>query len=209
MLTKPLQLEIFTDFICPWCYLASGALARLEQDYPLQIQWSPFPLNPSIPPEGLLLTEMLPGMDLDAAHRRLYAMMDELGLPHIERTRIFNSRLAQELSLWAATQPGGEKLSPLLYRAYFAQERNLADAAVLLEQVYDAGLDVAAAGEVLQNGSFSDELDLCWQRARVQQISGIPTFIAGDYQMTGYNPEAELRRFIEFALAKQGEQASR
>lgn len=205
MSTKPLHIEIFTDFICPWCYLATGVVERLQQDYPLQIQWSPFPLNPSIPPEGMLLTEMLPGMDLDAAHRRLYRMMDELGLPHTDRTRIFNSRLAQELALWAATQSGGDKLLPLLYRAYFAQERNLADAAVLLEQVYEAGLDVEAAGVVLHDGSFSDDLDACWQRARQQQISGIPTFIAGGYQMTGYNPEPELRRFVEFALAKEAE----
>lgn len=203
MSTKPLQLEIFTDFICPWCYLASGVVARLQQELPLQVQWSPFPLNPRIPPEGMLLQDMLPGTDLDAAHKRLYAMMDELGLPHGDRTRIFNSRLAQEVALWANTQQGGAALWPLLYRAYFVHERNLADAAVLLQLVNEAGLDVEAAGVVLAEGTFSAEVDASWQRARELQISGVPTFIAGGYQMTGYNPEAELRRFIEFVQVEE------
>jgi predicted DsbA family dithiol-disulfide isomerase len=202
MSKQPVQIEIFTDFICPWCYLASGVVAKLQQELPLQVQWTPFPLNPRIPPEGMLLATMLPGMDLDSSHKRLYSLMDELGLPHGQRTRIYNSRLAQEVAMWANTQTGGAVLWGLLYRAYFVKERNLADAAVLLQVVHEAGLDVEAAGVVLAEGTFSAEVDACWQRARELQISGIPTFIAGGYQMTGYNPEAELRRFIEFVQAE-------
>lgn len=203
MSAKPLHLEIFTDFICPWCYLGSGVVARLQKKLPLQIKWSLFPLNPRIPPQGMLLQDMLPHVDLGTSHRKLAMLAGALDLPYGgQRTRIYNSRLAQELAAWALTQPGGEALLPLLYQAYFVHERNLADAVVLLPLVHQAGLDVDAAGEVLQKGTFSDEVDASWQRARQLQISGIPTFLAGEYQLTGYNPEEELRRFVEFVQTK-------
>jgi predicted DsbA family dithiol-disulfide isomerase len=202
MTNAPFQIEIFTDFVCPWCYLATGVVERLQQQLPLAVTWSPYPLHPGTPPEGMLLSDMLPGMDLEAAHRRLYALMDDLGLEHGERHHTYNSRLAQELALWAQTQAGGAALAPLIYRAYFVHNRNLADQQVLLDLVATAGLDVAAATAVLRERSFSKAVDKSWARARQIPISGVPTFLAGGYQLTGFHPLADLQRFVEFAKAK-------
>lgn len=191
-------LEIFVDFVCPWCYLAFGAVRQVRAERPLQVTWSPFPLHPGTPPEGLLLTDLLRGMDLEAAHRRINALLDELGLEHGERERTFNTRLAQELLLWSKTQDGGDALVEKLYRAYFVHNRNLAQESVLLDAVKEAGLDVDAARKALQERSFSDALDAEWNRARQYQISGVPAFIAGGYQMTGFQPPAELKRFLDY-----------
>ena len=149
----------------------------------------------------MLLTDLLRGMDLDAAHRRINALLDELGLEHGARDRTYNTRLAQELLLWSKTQPGGEALVPLLYRAYFVHNRNLAQEDVLLDAVREAGLDVDAAGNVLRERSFSKALDAEWDRARQFQINGVPAFIAGGYQMTGFHPAPELKRFLDYVAA--------
>ncbi len=201
-MTTPTQLEIFVDFVCPWCYLAFGAVRRLQAEQAVTVTWSPFPLHPSTPPEGLLLSELLRGMDLEAAHKRINQMLDELGLEHGERDRTYNTRLAQELVLWARTQTGGDALIPLLYRAYFVHNRNLAEEKVLLDAVQEAGLDVAAASSALKERSFSDALDAEWSRAREYQISGVPAFIAGGFQMTGYHPAPELQRFLAYVESK-------
>ena len=111
------QLEIFVDFVCPWCYLAFGAVRQLQAQRPVTVTWSPFPLHPSTPPEGMLLTDLLRGMDLEAAHRRIDQLMDELGLEHGERDRTYNTRLAQELLMWSKTQQEGDALVEQLYRA--------------------------------------------------------------------------------------------
>jgi predicted DsbA family dithiol-disulfide isomerase len=203
MKTTPMPIEIFVDFVCPWCYLASGVVAKLQEHTPLDVKWLPFPLHPSTPPEGMLLKDMLRGMDLEAAHKRIYALMDEIGLEHGPREHTWNSRLAQELALWAETQPGGAALPPLLYRAYFVHDRNLADIDVLLAEVAAAGLDVDEARSVLHERSFSDAVDAAWERARSYRIGGVPTFIAGGYQMTGFQPLPELQRFIDFVRDKQ------
>jgi predicted DsbA family dithiol-disulfide isomerase len=192
------KLEIFVDFVCPWCYLAYGAVRQLQTQRQVDVTWSPFPLHPSTPPEGLLLTELLRGMDLDAVHRRIHALMDELGLEHGERDSTYNTRLAQELLMWSKTQENGDALVPLLYRAYFVHNRNLAEEKVLLDAVQEAGLDVADARKVLQDRSFSAAVDAEWQRARQFQITGVPAFIAGGYQMSGFHPPAELQKFLDY-----------
>ncbi len=55
--TKTLNVEIVSDAICPWCYVArrqfERAVARLPEDVKLSVYWKPFELNPNMPPEGL------------------------------------------------------------------------------------------------------------------------------------------------------------
>ncbi len=207
MTASPVILEIFADYVCPWCYLGNAVAEKLRVRVPLQLKRSPFPLHASTPPEGLLLSELLHGVDLAGVHKRLYALMDELGLEHGERDRTYNSRLAQELGLWADTQDGGDQLHSLLYGSYFVHGRNLAEPDVLLKAVADAGLDVTAARAVLTDRTFRAALDEAWERARSFQITGVPTFVAGGYQFSGFQPLAEMEKFIRFVQDKSGSAA--
>ena len=202
--TTPLALEMFTDFVCPWCYLGNAVVTKLQASYPLQVTRTPFPLHPSTPQEGLLLSEMLRGANLDAIHARLYALMDELGLPHGEREHTYNSRLAQELAMWADTQDGGERLHELLFETYFVHNRNLAEPEVLLACIAQAGLDRDAAQQVLAKRSYSAAVDKAWQRARNMQITGVPTFVAGGYMVSGFRPEAEMQHFLALVREQAG-----
>jgi len=195
-------VEIFTDFVCPWCYLASAVVEKVEQSHDIDVRWSPFPLHPDTPEEGLELAAFL-GPNLDAVHERLYALMDGLGLEHSDRSKTYNSRLAQELGMWADTRPGGRALHRELYRTYFVRGKNLAHKTVLLDAVGRAGLDAAEAEKVLDERRHSDDVDAAWQRARQMQITGVPSFIAGNYLTTGFHPYEELVKFIEYVEIQQ------
>ena len=192
-----LDLEIFMDFVCPWCYLGNAVATRLQADNALRITRTPFPLHPDTPQEGLLLSELLRGANLDGIHARLYVLMDELGLRHGKRDRTFNSRLAQELGMWSDTQPGGAALYDALFEAYFVHNRNIAESDVLLDCVAEARLDRNTAQQVLAERSFSTAVDKAWERARNMQITGVPAFIAGGYMVSGFRPVAEMQRFID------------
>lgn len=200
--SQNIKLEVFTDYVCPWCYLASAVVEKTEQELDIEVHWSPFPLHPNTPEEGLLLSSFL-GPNLDTVHERLYELMDELGLEHCDRSMTYNSRLAQELGMWAETMEDGKALHKALYRSYFVHDRNLAKKALLLEAVSEAGLDVAAAEEVIDKRLFSDAVDQTWQRARQMQISGVPSFIGGSYITTGFHPYEELKKFIEYVEVQQ------
>ncbi|MES2623758.1 MAG: DsbA family protein [Pseudomonadota bacterium] len=200
----PLSLEVFTDFVCPWCYLGNAVVKTLQASHPLQVTRTPFPLHPSTPVEGLLLSELLRGANLDAIHARLYALMDELKLPHGKRDYTYNSRLAQELAMWGDTQDGGERLHDLLYETYFVYNRNLAKPEVLLDCVDKAGLDKKAAQRVINERSFSGAVDTAWQRARDMQITGVPTFVAGGYMVSGFRPVEEMQHFFDVVREHAG-----
>ncbi len=202
MNAQAIQLEVFADYVCPWCYLGNAVVEQLQKRFGLQVKRSPFPLHSSTPQEGLLLSELLRGVDLTSVHQRLYALMDELGLEYGPRDRTYNSRLAQELGLWADTQSGGDQLHALLYRRYFVHNGNLAEPEVLLTTVAEAGLDVAVAKTVLAQRTFRDACDEAWERARRFQITGVPTFAAGGYQFSGFHPLAEMEEFIRFLQEK-------
>ena len=69
---------------------------------------------------------------------------------------------------------------------------------VLLQAVEKAGLDPVEAGKVIDERSFSDQVDEAWKRARQFQVTGVPSFISGSYATTGYHPYEELAKFIEY-----------
>ena len=106
--------------------------------------------------------------------------MDAEGLPYGRRTHTYNSRLAQELGKWADTQPGGEQLHDLLYRAYFVDGRNIGDVEVLMELVRAAGLSEEAARAVVTERSFSDAIDADWAKSRAYGVTGVPETVFVD-----------------------------
>ncbi len=201
---SPLRLQIFTDFVCPWCYLGNAVVTQLRATNSLQVTRTPFPLHPSTPQEGMLLSELLRGANLDAIHARLYGLMDELSLPHGTRERTYNSRLAQELAMWADTQADGEPIHAVIYEAYFVHNLNIAEPAVLLNCIDQTSLDRKAAQQVLAERSFSSAVDKAWQRARELKITGVPAFVAGDYMVAGFRPLAEMQHFIDFVRDQPG-----
>ena len=47
------KLTIFSDYMCPWCYVGQGVVERLKTEYPVEVDWQPFYLRPDTPPEGM------------------------------------------------------------------------------------------------------------------------------------------------------------
>jgi predicted DsbA family dithiol-disulfide isomerase len=184
-------LEVFTDFVCPWCYLITPRVERLRQKFEMDVKWSYFPLHPDTPAEGLLLKDLFAGrsMDIGAIHARLKELMDREGLQFNQRTHTYNSRLAQELA------KGFDSVRDALYRAYFEDGRNIGDVEVLVDIARSSGIDESAARRALSERSFKEAVDLDWERARGYGITGVPTFIAGNHKLVGAQPYETLERF--------------
>ncbi len=165
----------------------------------MKINWVHFPLHPQTPPEGQSIAELFAGRDVDLAamYTRMKALMDEEGLPYGQRTHTYNSRLAQELGKWADTQTGGEAAHDALYKAYFVEGQNIGDIDVLLEIADAVGLPVEAAGTVLRERTFKAAVDEDWQKSRQYGITGVPTYVAGGYGVTGAQPYATLVKFVQ------------
>ena len=163
-----------------------------------------FPLHPDTPLDGQSMEDLFAGrgMDMDAMYARMKGLMDDEGLPYGQRTHTYNSRLSQELGKWADTQPGGEAIHDALYRAYFVDAVNVGDVDALLKIAGAVGLDVAAAGGVLESRSFSDAVDADWELSRRYGVTGVPTFVAGRQGVVGAQPYEVLEKLLQDAGAE-------
>jgi len=192
------RLEVFTDFVCPWCYLITPRVEKLKQNFDLDVQWVYFPLHPDTPQEGLLLSNLFAGrnFDLEAAHARLLSLMEAEGLQFNQRTHTFNSRLAQELA------KAFDVVRDPLYRAYFEHGKNIGDVEVLVEIARANGVTESDARAVLTQRTFKQFVDEDWEKARRYGITGVPSFVAGNRKVTGAHSYQVLEQLVVAAGAQ-------
>ena len=157
-----------------------------------------FPLHPETPHKGLSLEELFAGRDLDiqAIQGHLRELMRLEGLPYGNRTHTYNSRLAQELSKWGERFPESSLLNQKIFEAYFVDGQNLADQYLLVKLAGEAGLSTQEASEVLENRLYKEVVDIDWMRSRQIGISAVPTFVIGQYGISGAQPYEMLERFV-------------
>ena len=168
----------------------------------MKVNWVHFPLHPETPVEGQSIAELFAGrdLDLDAMYTRMKGLMDEEGLAYGQRTHTYNSRLAQELGKWADTRPDGDAIHDALFTAYFVEGKNIGDVDTLLEIAASVGLPVDEASTVLEQRSFKAAVDEDWQKSRQFGITGVPTFVAGGYGVTGAQPYETLVKFVQHVV---------
>jgi predicted DsbA family dithiol-disulfide isomerase len=192
-------LKVFTDFVCPWCYLSTPRVERLRQNLEVDVQWLFFPLHPTTPAEGLLLKDLFAGraIDIEAVHARLKALMEAEGLQFNARTHTYNSRLAQELA------KAFDSLRDPLYKAYFEDARNIGDVEVLVDVAQAAGIPADDARRVITERTFKDAVDTDWEQARRHGVTGVPSFVVGEQILVGTQPYEILERFLVAAGAER------
>jgi predicted DsbA family dithiol-disulfide isomerase len=141
----------------------------------------------------------------------LQSTAEELGLPFGPRSKTYNSRLAQELGLWAAASGKGDEFHLAAFRAYFAEGRNLSKISVLLEICRNLGLPEKEAAQVLADRLYKDAVDRDWQESQFKGITAVPTFIMGQHKLVGaqnYQTLEQLARLYGVAKRDQVRQSN-
>ena len=127
---KPLQIDIVSDVVCPWCYIGKrrieNALA-LAPDVPVEINWRPFFLNSWVPREGISRDEYLTAKfgSVEAYKGiagRVVAAANEEGLtyrPELVK-RQPNTTDCHRLIHWADAQGKSAEMKQRLMELYFA-----------------------------------------------------------------------------------------
>ncbi len=119
-----------------------------------------------------------------------------LGLPFGERTHTYNSRLAQELGLWAEKQGKGNLYHLAVFRAYFVDGSNLAASEILQQIILLLDLSVDEARNVLIERTFSHLVDADWQKARMIGVTAVPTFVTNGETLVGAHSYGDLASFV-------------
>jgi predicted DsbA family dithiol-disulfide isomerase len=216
---KPLQIDIVSDVVCPWCYIGKrrieSALA-LTPDVPVEIHWRPFFLNSWVPREGISRDEYLTAkFGSPEAYKgiagRVVAAANEEGLsyhPDLVR-RQPNTIDCHRLIHWAEAQGKSAAMKQRLMELYFRDGGDLTDTDVLVQAAADVGLD---ADDIRRRLATDEDVDLISaqaQEASDKGISGVPTFVfAQKYAVSGAQPAEQLARAIRQVSAEVNAQAA-
>ncbi len=202
------QLEIYSDVICPWCYVGKArydeALKLLDSKLSLQTSWKPFELNPSMPKEGAdrkeYMTKKFGSSDMSAMQNRLSSAGAENGLKFnfAEMKRVPNTFNAHRLIWFAGTQGKQHELSEVLFRKYFHDAQDIGNTDVLVLAAEEAGIPANVAREFLQSDAGVDEVQKEEKEGRLLGIDAVPTFVLnGEIIASGAIPAEELASLIE------------
>ena len=198
------MLEVFSDYVCPWCYLGDNRVKKLKENYDINVKLIHFPLHPDTPQEGRALMDLFScgPEEIQIKNMRMHGLMEADGLPFKDRSHTYNSRLAQEVGSWADTQPDGEKIHDKFYETYFVDRRNIGDVNVILNVVKSVGLDETAAKAVIDDRSYKDAVDADWAKSHSYGVTGVPTFVSEGQGVVGAQPYEALVEFVTTLGAK-------
>src|ERR1700752_4371645 len=141
-MTVPINVVVWSDYICPWCYLGRARTSLLEHEGAL-VTWRPYEFHPDTPAEG---RQTRPGGRLAAVFDAIGAECDELGLPFRAPTRTPNSRLALETAAVVGERYPDvfDQVDGALFDAHWVNGDDIGDPDVIGELVSRAGAPVEA-----------------------------------------------------------------
>ena len=170
----------------------------MKYSYWIHVRWIAFPLHPEIRQEGQSLEELFSGRahNLDEMRRHMKRVAEMEGLPMGDRTMTYNTRLAQELGKWAESQGRGDEFHNRVFRAYFAEGKNIGNVSELVALAGEIGLSGTEAQEVMETRSFREAVDRDWQRSRAMNVTAVPTFIMDSQAVVGAQPYETLKQFL-------------
>lgn len=213
-MTRPaIRLDIFSDPVCPWCYVGKANLDRAlasRPDHPFQIQWHPFQLNPDMPPEGVAkrayLEEKFGGKArVDAVHDRLREVTRAAGvdMDPDKPQRMPNTLDAHRLIHWAGIEGRQSAVVIALMRAYWVEGRDIGDPETLAAIAGENGMDRAATLRLLQSDADASDIQARDQDARHKGVNAVPTFlVAQQYVVSGAQPPETWEKVIAELTAR-------
>jgi predicted DsbA family dithiol-disulfide isomerase len=181
-------VDIWSDVICPWCYVGKARFEKALSSFPqrdqVEVVYHSFELDPSSPRGQRDSNLAMLSKKFGKSQAEALAMDDHVGsLARAEGLgfdserpvgNTFDIHRVLHLGLDRGVQ---QKLVNAVNEAYFGQARDVFDHGVLTEVAAGAGLDAEEVGKVLDSDSYTDAVRQDELQARQIGISGVPFFV--------------------------------
>lgn len=188
-------IEVFSDYVCPFCYLAEQLVADVTEGRDVVVQWQPFELRPeptpTLEPAGDYLR--------NTWEQVVYPMAERMGVPIVlpDVSPQPYTRLAFEGFCYAAEHGAGQRWTEQMFRAFFVQQRDIGSVDVLADVAASLGLDAAALRAGLGSGTYADAHQRSLKRAQELEITVVPTFVVGNRRLEGVPTIEGLYRLLD------------
>ncbi len=214
-----MQIDIFSDTICPWCFIGKRRLERALAARPqpgLEIRWRAFQLNPDMPPGGMdrqdyLAAKFGGAQGARQVYDRVRAAGESEGIAFAFEAigRTPNTIDSHRLIRLAHDSDRGDQVVEALFKAYFLGGEDIGDRDVLVAAAAVAGLNAQDVRAFLESDAGAEAARAEDARAREIGIQGVPTFIlGGKHSLSGAHEPEVLFQLFDLGRAEAESSAS-
>ena len=212
--TAIMHVDIWTDVVCPWCYLGKRRLERALESFngadEVTVTYHSFELDSTMPPgvttptvQMLASKYQMSPEQAEQAQRQMEERATGDGLIfRMDGLVSGNTRDAHRLLQLAKVRGHQAELVERLQRAYFSEQGSIFDHASLTNLATEAGLDADDVAQVLATDEYADAVAADEGMARSLGATGVPFFVVGRrYAFSGAQSPETIADVLERASA--------
>jgi predicted DsbA family dithiol-disulfide isomerase len=205
-----MDVEIWSDIACPWCYIGKRRFERALSEFPhageINLTWRSFELDPAAPPERtgdraehLASKYGIPAERAREMEANITSLAAAEGLDYrLDIARSSNMFDGHRLIHLASEDGLGDAMKERLLSAYFTEGLLVSDHDTLVELASEVGLDPDAVRAMLASDRFADAVRADEREAGELGITGVPTFVIDRrIGVSGAQPPAALLELLQ------------
>ena len=189
----------YYDYVCPFCFLATGRILGLAEEFSLEIEWKGIEIHPEHPPGGKKRKKTERTV---RTARTLAEVAREDGSDVRLPGFLANSRLCLEGAEFAKEKDRFREFHDACYRAYFREGRNIGLLDTAVEIGREAGLRGTEVREALEKGRFRGKIEENMKSARENMVFGVPTLYANGLRIHGAQSGETYRELLRKELER-------
>ena len=199
---KKLRIIVYSDYICPFCYVGFYRIKKLKEEFDFEVEWRSFELHPETPKSGVLVDNLPFAKEyLEMVMINVKRLADEVGIKFTFSGKLPNSRLALFVSEFARKMGKFNEFHELIFDTYWKDGKDIGDLTLLLDLAGSIGLDKNELLDYIESGEPLNILKKTHSELGNIRITGVPTFIIGDRVIVGAQPYEVFQKVIAEVLA--------
>jgi predicted DsbA family dithiol-disulfide isomerase len=195
-MTTPTQINVYFDYVCPFCLLAEDAINTVAAEHGIRVDWRPFELRPAPAPTLRPEDDYLPQIWRSAVYPMAARLGIEISLPSVSPQPY--SHTAFEGYQHARSHSRGTAYNERVLRAFFQQDRDIGRLDVLADIAAGVGLDADEFTTALAERRYAEAHRAELAEAYAAGVRMVPTVDVGSYRLEGVPSPQQLRAALSF-----------
>lgn len=201
MAQKKVKVTVYSDYICPFCYIGFDRIEKLKDQFDLDVEWQPFEIHPETPREGIKLDKLLfPREYLEMVRINVQRLADDAGIRLKFSDKLSNSRLALYISEFARKKGKFDEFHKLVFDTYWRGGKDIGNLSLLLDLAESIDLNKNEILSYIENDQPGKKLREISLKLSKYGINGVPTFFIGDKIVVGAQPYEVFVKVIRNVL---------
>lgn len=204
MKEEKLKITVYSDYICPFCYIGFHRIEKLKQQFELDVEWRPFEIHPEIPKEGALIKDLsFPKGYFDMVIANVKKLTEEDGIEVNFSEKLPNTRLALSMAEFARKKGKFDEFHELVFKKFWKEGKDIGNQSLLLDLAESIGLKRDKIIKYLNSNEPAQELKKNELQIRHLGINGVPAFLINEDLIFGAQPHEVFENTIKKAMEEK------